>query len=376
MATHPLEEARALVARVKGGLDAARGFFSGDLSGQWTRARAVLRHRRDIRELEDALLHFRYVYALMVAHRLGLLSRLRERPHTAEDVARGCGVQARAAELLLRVLEAQGAVRPDGERWVATGYLLELLSGDGPLSYAPLLELVASYAAGLDEVVGGLRTGQLAERMNVMDDGPGCDAFLDGVNRYLDNAGRELLARIALPEVRSFIVGSMGVSFSALLLRRFPRARVTYGCLPHLVLRIPRLRERYGVEEAKVAGTHAHTGLPGNDRWGDEAFDLVFLTRKMVLDPASGLGEAFARKAFAVLNPGGVAIFWEAVLDDGRPTPLRPALESLLDLGICPAGCAWTRNGLTRLLEGIGFRSIEVLSCLAGQTRFVVARKT
>ena len=183
------------------------------------------------------------------------------------------------------------------------------------------------------------------------------------------------LSKIEVPPVRDFICGSMGVSFSALVLHQFPGARVTYGCLDHLVERIPRLRQQFAIDPARVDGMHAHGGEPSDDRWGSEAFDLVFLTKKMILEPENRLGEKFAAKSYEVLNPGGVAIFWEAVHHDDEPTPMKLAMESVLDIGVSPTGCVLTRDGMTRTLLDIGFETVEFVPCLGGETNFVVARK-
>jgi hypothetical protein len=101
----------------------------------------------------------------------------------------------------------------------------------------------------------------------------------------------------------------------------------------------------------------------------------VFLTKKMILQPEQRIGEKFARKAFDVLRPGGAAIFWETVHTDGMPTPLQRAMEAVLDLGASPGGLCNTESGLRTLLSEIGFRQIEIVPCLSGQTTFVVARK-
>jgi hypothetical protein len=120
---------------------------------------------------------------------------------------------------------------------------------------------------------------------------------------------------------------------------------------------------------------HAHSGDPTQDSWGHEAFDLVLLTKKMILDSDGRLGEAFATKAFEVLRSKGVAIFWETVHPDDRPTPLAQAMEAVLDLAASPTGPVLTTEGLRRTLERIGFEEIRVEPCLGGATTFVVGRK-
>ncbi|MHB8876014.1 MAG: methyltransferase family protein [Myxococcaceae bacterium] len=364
-----------LTSRLRSAVDAARGFFSGDLRSQLAKASALLTHRAEHAQLNAGLLHFRFTLALLFCQRLGLLERLREGALSPAEAAAACGIHQRAATLLLRVLESQGLAAREGERFGLTSFARTFVTSNGPLSYAPMLELLATYAASFDEVLEGMRSGKVARSMDVYQPDADVDAFLEAVNRYLDNAGRELLAKARLPKVKSFIVGSMGVSFSALVLAKHPGARVTYGCLPHLVERIPRLRTHYGVDPSRVDGMHGHGGEPAADRWGSEDFDLVFLTKKMVLAPDERVGEKFAAKALQVLRPGGATVLWEAIHEDDGPTPMARALESLLDLGVCPTGCVWTRNGIEGLLRGLGYASVETVPCLGGETSFVVARK-
>jgi hypothetical protein len=134
-------------------------------------------------------------------------------------------------------------------------------------------------------------------------------------------------------------------------------------------------RTWWKVPPGRVEGMHAHGGDPGADRWGGEAYDLVFLTKKMMLQPEQRIGYKFAEKAFAVLRDGGTAIFWETVQPAVGPTPLVRAMEAVLDLVASPTGGVQTDDGLTAMLRGIGFNSVRVVECLGGQTTFVVAKK-
>jgi hypothetical protein len=281
--------------------------------------------------------------------------------------------RAVARHQLLALQHAQE--RLDGARWALGEFGRLFLLRDGRHSIAQYLDLVAAQALSFAELPSGLATGRAPTLLDIFSERSRYRALLDGVNEYLTWAGRDLLSQIALPEVRELIVGSMGVSFSALVLERCPRARVTYGCLPHLVREIPRLRQRYAVPPGRVDGMHEHGGDPSADRWGGEAFDLVFLTKKMILVPEERIGEKFARKAHEVLRPGGVAIFWETVHTDDGPTPLPRALEAVLDLGASPAGLVNTDGGLRRTLGAIGFVDVQVVPVLGGQSTFVVARK-
>lgn len=335
-----------------------------------------LRHHRQIARLHRSLSDQRYATALLLAHRSGLLSALEEGPLTFEQVAQRAGLLPRPAEVLLRVLESERVVERQGNAWGLSPLGQLTLASASPHSIRSMLELLAAQAASFGAIADGLRTGRTPPGLDIFEPASSYGAFLDAVNSYLLLASRDLLSRIELPQpLDRLIVGSMGVSFSAVVLSRCPNARVTYGCLAHLVREIPRLCEQYGVPPERIDARHDHRGDPEADSWGAEPFDLVLLTKKMILEPEQRLGERFARKAYAELRPGGMAIFWECLHTDDRPTPLGRALEAILDLGASPNGLVSTEASMKEMLARIGFGQLSVHPCLGGQTTFITARK-
>ena len=340
----------------------------GELVDRW-------RHRDAFRQINKALFYHRYAAAFMLGHELGLYDYLYAGGKSINEVAEACAIHPRAAEALLRILAGEELLMRVGDDYQLSEFGRLYMARAGRLSLADSFDLMAAQALAFAELEHGMKTGQVPAALDIFSADGRYQAFLNAVNTFLHYAGADLLAQIELPEIRSFILGSMGVSFSSLLLDRCPEATVTYGCLDHLVREIPRLRDQYNVPAERVAGCHSHSGDPPADRWGDEDFDLVFLTKKMILEPETRMGERFAGKAFEVLNPGGVAIFWETLHTDDRPTPLARAMEAVLDLGASPVGLVNTEASITAMLGDIGYRAIEVVPCLDNSTTFGVAHK-
>ncbi|MBI2896861.1 MAG: hypothetical protein HYY06_25105 [Deltaproteobacteria bacterium] len=347
------------------------GAFSDPVSlmRQW-------RHRGAYGRLQRSLFYHRFATAILVGHETGVFESLLGGARSIPDVAELCGLHPRAAESLLRILESLGAVGREGDDWTLSEFGSSYLARSSPFSLSSMLDLMTAQASAFGELAEGLRTGRSPRALDIFSEDGKYKAFLEAVNSYLRWAARDLFHQIELPAVRTAVVGSMGVSFGAELLSRFPGARLTIGCLEHLVREVPRLLVEYNVPASRIDGIHSHGGDPTQDRWGGEAFDLVFLTKKMILEPDRHLGEAFARKAFGVLRPGGVAILWETLHTDAGPTPLGRAMEAVLDLGASPTAPARTEAEMRRLLRGIGYERIEIVPCLGGQTTFVVARKS
>lgn len=330
---------------------------------------------KSLAHLQCSLFEFRYLLAVLLARRAGVFAALERAPLRVDRLAQECRIHPEAARTLARVLESQGIVHVEGAQVSLSEFAGRHLTSASSASLLPVIDLLLTYAEHFSQIADALHTGMTPAVLDVRNDDATTDAVLQAVNSHLAKACRELLDKARLPEVEHFIVGSMGVSFSAELLRRHPNARVTYGCLAHLVERIPQLREQYEVDPQRVCGMHAHAGRPADDTWGAEAYDLVFLTRKMILDPQADLGVQFARKAFDVLRPGGVAVFWEAVHPDDGPSPLPLALETVFDLGMSPSAPLKTRASIGRTLRQMGYGRIDHIACLGGTTTFVVAHR-
>jgi hypothetical protein len=332
--------------------------------------------RQTFVRVQRALTYQRFAASLLVAHRVGLIEKLFDIPQSPAKLARNLRLRPRAVESLLRILESEGVAVERGEGYTLSAFGRLYLAKRSRFSVAPMLDLMAAQAAAFAEWPRALQTGEPPSNLNIFTPDGEYHAVLESVNSYLHFAGRDLLSRLDLPEIKDFIVGSMGVSFSAAVLARFPQAKVTYGCLEHLVAEVPALCERYNVDASSIAGMHAHGGDPAKDKWGGQSYDLVFLTKKMILQPRKKMGLKFAKKALQVLRPGGYAIFWETIHPDHGRSPLPIAMEAVLDLTAGPDGGVLTRSGIVKSLKDIGFERVEIVACLDGQTTFVVARKT
>jgi len=355
---------------------AIQGLLNGDTLEEARRLLTHLRYRKEYDRLQGALNDYRYFAGILMARDLGIYEALDERPMTAEDLGEACDIHPRSARSLLRVLETDGLVNRESNLFKLSNFGSEYLAPGGLVSIDPFLEFMSAFAGSYEEIVEGMKTGKIPPKLDVFSDEANYEAYLEAVNFYLNLAGRDFLTRADLPDTRNFIVGSMGVSFSGLLLNEYPASTVTYGCLDHLVDHIPSLRMEYNIDPDRVEGMHRHSGEPGDDDWGSESYDLVFLTKKMLLEPDNKMGEKFARKAYDVLNEDGVTLFWETVHPDGEPTPYVRAVNEVTDRAARPDGFSLTEDGFRETLRDIGYDQVEYVHCLDGEANFVVAHKT
>jgi hypothetical protein len=213
-------ERRLLPPRVRRSVRTARALWAtgalrkpAELVDRW-------RHRQPFQRLQKALFYHRYAAALLLGHELGLYDLLAAGPRGAAAVAEACAIHPRAAEAMLRILEAEGLLERTGEGYRLSAFGRLYLVRGGGLSMADTLDLLAAQAAAFAELPGGMASGAVPAALDIFSPDGRYQAFLDAVNGFLHFAAADLLAAIALPEIESFICGSMGVSFSALLRAR------------------------------------------------------------------------------------------------------------------------------------------------------------
>src|SRR5262249_51853327 len=142
---------RRLPRRLRRPVDTLRTMWSLGAFARPLELVADWRHREAFRRVQRALFYQRWASALLLAHQVRLFDALTT-PRTVVEAAVACGVRARAAEALLRVLESQRLVRRDGARFRLTAFGERYLARGGGHSIADLLDLMAAQASAFAEL--------------------------------------------------------------------------------------------------------------------------------------------------------------------------------------------------------------------------------
>lgn len=220
-----------------------------------------------------------------------------------------------------------------------------------------------------------IREGKPSENLDIYNLEGDYASLLYGVNSFLYTATKELMRKFKFQNIRRIMVGSMGISFARNIQKAFPDVRVNIGCYPHLIKLVPDLIVKYKIPQTNIISMKDHEGKPSEDRWGDEenGYNLVFLTKKLSLRPLNEFGYEFLKKTYDVLTPGGYAVIWEAIVDEsGTKGPIE---ETILDLLTSYTGKRWKENEIINYVKLFGFKSTQIVKCLAGRTTFLVAVK-
>lgn len=305
--------------------------------------------------------------ALHAAVSLEIFTLLEGEGLTADEATERLGATVRGVAPLLEALAAMGLLQRYGARYSDAPGVAPLLSKRSPgyLGYMILhhRQLVPSWHR-LDEAV---RTGAPV-RTPASQDEAAREAFLMGMYNNAMAGGPQVVADIDLTGRRRLLDLGGGPGTYALLFCQ------TYPGLEAVVFDLPTSREfaeqiirRFGLE-GRVrfeAGDFLADPLPGG-------CDVAWLSHIL-----HGEGEAACRelvaKTAAALDPGGLLLIHEFILDDGGTGPLHPALFSLNMLVGTAEGRAYREGELRAMMEGAGLHDIRRLSAVGPSGSGVLA---
>ena len=295
--------------------------------------------------------------ALHAGVKLDLFSPLVEQALTAEELARIATTDVRGVTMLLNALAALGLLEKSGDRFSATPSSARYLSRTAPDYLGHIMmhhhHLMAGWAH-LDEAVQS--GGPIRQRVSHGDDEAQRESFLMGMFN---------LAMLSAPKVVPAI--DLGGRRRLLDLGGGPGTYAIHFCLhnPALTATIYDLPPTRRFAEQTVArfGLSDRITFEAGDFDVDvvgSGFDMVWLSHILHGEGPEGCA-AIVRKSVNALEPGGMILLQEFILDDTMAAPLFPALFSMNMLLGTPDGRSYSERQLTEMLVLAGVRDIRRL---------------
>lgn len=298
---------------------------------------------------------FRESRVLLAAYQAGFFEALRQ-PMSARDLASTCGTDAGLTEKVLIALDAMGLVERSGDKFSLTILGRELLLAEslrfigGALDFSEYMWW--EWAVLPDMLKGGQRYTRRHHQIKqlqreakyvIPDDyfplamhARAVNGGAQFVSSHVDLSGRRLLLDIG---------GGPG-TYSAALCQRFSNLKAVVWDAPGPLAVARRVIQHLGLE--------GRITLKAGD-WDTDEFspecDAIFLSNVMH-GPASG-AEVKLAKAFRVLEPGGVIVVQEFLLDAEKCGPLEAAVFNIM-VG------AFSESELARLIEEAGFSQVKM----------------
>ena len=295
--------------------------------------------------------------ALHAGVKLDVFTPLAERALTAAELAGQLQSDRRGLAMLLDSLAALKLLEKRGESYAATPFSAEYLARSSPQYLGFILlhhhNLMASWAQ-LDEAVKD--GGPLRERVSHMSDEAARESFEMGMFNLAMQLAPRIVPQIDLSGRRRLLdLGGGPGTYAIHFCQRNPGLAAAVYDLPSTRPFAEKTIARFGLADriAFVAGDFDLEEIEGR-------FDVAWLSHILHAEGPEGCA-AVLKKAVAALEPGGLILVQEFILDDGKDGPLFPALFSLNMLLGTPAGQAYSQGELFAMLAAAGVGDLRRL---------------
>ena len=289
--------------------------------------------------------------------KLNVFTPLGARSRSANDLASELAVDARGLSMLLNALCAMNLLSKEGDSYSATPFSREYLSRDSEkylghilLHHHHLMELWGR----LDE--GVKCGGPVASRISHGEDETLRESFLMGMFNLAMQLAPRIVSAIDLSGRRQLLDLGGG-----------PGTYAIHFCKhnPDLDAVIFDLATTRQFAESTIArfDLSARISFHSGDFITDllpSGFDVAWLSHVLHSEGPDGCAILLS-KAVAALEPGGMILIQEFILDDTMDGPLFPALFSLNMLLGTPSGQAYSRQELTEMLQNAGATDVRRL---------------
>jgi len=295
--------------------------------------------------------------ALHAGVKLDVFTPLAGRAHTSPELAGVLKADARGLSMLLNALAAMELVVKRGDTYAATPFAAEFLAKTSPgyLGYIILhhCHLMASWVHLEDAVRSG---GPVRERLSHGDDEAVRESFELGMFNLAMQAAPRIVPHIDLAGRRRLLDlgGGPGTYAIHFCLHNPDLTAVDYD-LPSTRRFAEQTIARFGLADRVTfaAGDFLAEDVPGR-------YDVAWLSHILHGEGAAGCA-VILEKGVAALEPGGMVLVQEFILEDTRDAPLFPALFSLNMLLGTPSGQAYSKGEIFAMLSAAGVRDVRRL---------------
>jgi len=292
--------------------------------------------------------------ALHAGVKLRVFTLLDRQVRSAADVARSCNADLRGLTMLLNALSAMGLLIKDSDQYRNTPFAQDYLCEDAPGYLGHILlhhhHLMESWAHLDQAVVNGK---PLRGRTSHSDDA-WRQAFLMGMFNLASLLAPQLVPHIDLSGRRHLLdLGGGPGTYAIHFCKHNPELRATIFDLPTSREFAEKTISRFELKDRVEF-------RPGDFNSDDIAgsFDVAWLSHILHAESPSNCRNIL-RKAVSALQPGGLLIVHEFVLDNGMDSPLFPALFSLNMLLGTEGGQAYSQQQIMDMLNRVGLVNVR-----------------
>jgi SAM-dependent methyltransferase len=295
--------------------------------------------------------------ALHAGVKLGVFTPLSAEPLAAQELANRIKCDSRGLAMLLNALTAMDLLDKKDDTFIATPFAAQYLSRTSPGYLGHIImhhhHLMSGWA-NLDQAV---QTGApIRERASHEVVESSRESFLMGMFNLAMLMAPKIVPNIDLAGRRRLLdLGGGPGTYAIHFCQQNPELRAVICDLPTTRAFAEQTVERFGLSSRIefVSGDFEVEDLPSG-------FDVAWLSH-ILHGVGPGTCAGILKKALSALDPGGMILVQEFILDDSKAGPLFPALFSLNMLLGTPDGQAYSQGELIDMLTAAGATQVQRL---------------
>ncbi len=295
--------------------------------------------------------------ALHAGVKLDIFTPLAGGARTAAAVASERGLEPRATAMLLDALAAMGLLLKQGDDYVTTAFAAETLVRTSPGYLGHIIQhhhhLMAGWAQLPEAVKSG---GPIRERVSQPDDAEARESFLMG----MFNLASQLAPRIATAvdlsgRKRLLDLGGGPGTYAVHFCRQYPELTAVDYDLPTTREFAEGVIARFGLAERVTfhAGDYLAEPIPAG-------FDVAWLSHILHADGPAACATILG-KAVDAMDPEGMLLVQEFIMNDAKDGPQFPALFSLNMLLGTNGGQSYAEGELAGMMTVAGLQEVRRL---------------
>ncbi|HNW70343.1 MAG TPA: methyltransferase [Bacteroidales bacterium] len=310
-------------------------------------------------QLREILFGFRISRIILTAYELDIFTFVSPAGSTSESVAEKIKADKRATDRLMNAVCALGLLEKRTNKFYNTVFSGTYLSQKSPEYLRGLLHTVSMWDTW-STMTGMVRTGKSQRhKVESRKQGDFSEAFIGAMHERASLQAKAVLDKLDLRKIRHFldIGGGSGV-YSMDFVRRNHENKATVFDLPDI---IP-ITKKY----VKKEGLSRQFGFICGDYHKDDygsGYDLAFLSAVIHINSPEQ-NQKLVNKCFAALNPGGMIVIQDHVMDEDRTSPFSGALFAMNMLVATDCGDTYTEREIRKWLSDAGFTEIKRIETL------------
>jgi precorrin-6B methylase 2 len=276
---------------------------------------------------------------------------------TASELAQATASDERGLEMLLNALTALGLMEKYGDRYSATTFAAEYLSRSSPSYLGYIIMHHHHLMDGWSRLDESVRSGvPIRRRVSHDADESERESFEMGMFNLAMQIAPQVVSNVDLQGKRRLLdLGGGPGTYAIHFCQANPQLTATVYDLPTTRRFAEKTIASFGLSDRITFqdGDFISNDVPGG-------FDVAWLSHILHGEGTEGCA-VILQRAVGALEPGGMLMIQEFILDDNMDGPLFPALFSLNMLLGTPQGRSYSQQQLEAMMTAAGVGSIRRL---------------